>query len=107
MRRMRVIFAVLAAIAVLQAALFAAEKVSARTETVTIPTFEIDKGSPAPALFNEDSYAAYPRTMLDVSSRSEKPVDKEYQMAVLENGLISRWREYQVESDIAFDVISG
>jgi tetratricopeptide (TPR) repeat protein len=88
MRRMRVIFAVLAAIAVLQAALFAAEKVSARTETVVIPTFEIDKGSPAPALFNEDSYAAYPRTMLDVSSRSEKPVDKEYQMAVLENGLI-------------------
>jgi hypothetical protein len=28
-------------------------------------------------------------------------------IVVLENGLVSRWREYQVESDSAFDVISG
>ena len=28
-------------------------------------------------------------------------------IVVLENDLISRWREYQVESDSAFDVISG
>ncbi len=28
-------------------------------------------------------------------------------IVVLENGLVSRWREYQVETDSAFDVISG
>lgn len=28
-------------------------------------------------------------------------------IVVLEDGLVSRWREYQVESDSAFDVISG
>lgn len=28
-------------------------------------------------------------------------------IVVLEEGLVSRWREYQVESDSSFDVISG
>lgn len=28
-------------------------------------------------------------------------------IVVLENGLVSRWREYQVESDSAFEPISG
>ncbi len=73
----------------LAAPLAAAEgKVSARIETVVIPTFTIDKGSPVPQIFAEDWYAAYPRTMLDVTTRSKEPTDKEYEMSVLENSLI-------------------
>ncbi len=67
----------------------AAERVSAKVENVTIPTFTLGPDEPAPAIFEtNDTNAAYPRTNIDIASRAAEPVDKEYQMAVLENSLI-------------------
>ena len=76
MRHLRRAAVLFAAAVLWQAAALATEKVSARVEEVVIPTFSIAKGSPTPALFEEDSYAAYPRTMLDANTRPAQPQDK-------------------------------
>jgi len=81
--------AVLVAVLVIAGPIAAAEKVSARTETVTIPTFALAGASPNPAVYEEqETSGAYPRSVMNVSSRSEKPADKEYKMLVLENELL-------------------
>jgi len=74
------------AIASLAGAADAAEGVWARVERQVIPTFEMGGADPQPAIFeSRDWYNAYPRSMFRVYTRAEEPVDKEYDMAVIEN----------------------
>jgi len=68
---------------------FATDAVTAKVETVNIPTFSLGPGDPAPAIFgNRETYAAYPRTTIDIGTRAKDPVDKEYKLDVLENSLL-------------------
>lgn len=74
------------AIASLAAVAGAAEGASARVEMQVIPTFELGDADPQPAIFEtRDWYKAYPRSMFLVHTRADEPVDREYEMAVIEN----------------------
>ena len=65
------------------------DRVAARTEKTIIPTYTISRGLAAPAIFElEETRGAYPRTVLDIGTRSEKPVEREYELAVLESSLL-------------------
>ncbi|MHC4711832.1 MAG: DUF5107 domain-containing protein [Planctomycetota bacterium] len=58
-------------------------------EKAVIPTFKIDKGRPAPAIFElEETRGAYPRSILDAAGRSPDPVEREYELLVLESDLL-------------------
>jgi tetratricopeptide (TPR) repeat protein len=66
-----------------------ADEATVRVEKVTIPTFELGPNDPAPNIFEmQDTDRAYPRSAYNIASRSEDSVDKQYEMAVLENDLV-------------------
>lgn len=86
MRKLSLMAAVLFLAILLAGQAVLADEVTATVETVTIPTFEMEPGDPSPAVFETSEwYRAYPRSVLRVYTREDEPVDREYEMAVLEN----------------------
>jgi len=86
MRRFAALFVVSIAVFAVFSQPASAGAVSAKVEKVTIATFEMGPADPQPAIFeNRDWYNAYPRSMFRVYTRADEPVDREYDLAVVEN----------------------